>query len=1228
MLKLQKIELLGFKSFADRTEITFKDGGIAAIVGPNGCGKSNISDAISWVLGEQSAKNLRSGRMQDVIFNGTPGRKATGLAEVHLTLVDPEGVVGTGEVVVSRRLFHSGESEYLLNGRACRLRDVQEIFLGTGLGPDAYAVIEQGRVGQILSSKPYELRALIEEAAGVSKFKAKRKLAWAKLESSRQNLSRVNDILEEIGRQLNSLKRQAARARRFTELREEMRAQLRSVLLNHYNDKEQEAVRIALELGMLNHSLQERVALAESREKEQRELHRLYEEEEAGLRRAAEERSALRLSAERARSQVTAQGQQMRYLETRIEEALGEETRAGVRLENLQSERQSCVSFLTEIQNEMETLAGQLSEFESRFQGCQNNLKEKDRKLGQLREEMLEAVGQCATLRNQVLQLEQFLTTTERQMERTEGERRSAEAEREAAAGRGEEINAGVVRQRQEVESIAARRKSLEESLRGSKEDESRRRGELEQLRSGLAAASARMVSLQEILSRRAYSTETVKRLFETHSSENNGSAEHHPGESGQHRFEPVGVLADFIEVDAAYERTVEEFLREELDYIVVKDWNAAKEGVRLLRTEVPGRATFLLHDGASSRPGGNENGHTAAENFESLAASFQTLEGVLGPLESRVRLTNGFASAAGTLLPKLRRCCLVADAETGRALAGQHPDWYFLTPEGDWFQGDLVTAGRADNSGPLALKRELRELTRSLTDREETVARTAQELVRLSETIEQQTAAFHSLVQEQQDAEKRMVMVERDSKEVAEERERLNRRVQVIALEMERLRGEAGRASQRLDEDREDISQRERRRLEIEAEIAAIGAAMVDLEAAREEAHRQATESRSRLAALEERHRASADALVRMERDLAELSERLSALRRQCEEWGRQKAGYEESNQRLEREAAEAVERSEELALKLEEMEKSYQQRRLRLAALEEELQSHRRELEEAREKKAAAEVQLARLESELGHLKESCRNELQVEMEALAAEPSVTLSREELAAAEENYRQLKTKIENLGPINMMALEEYEECRQRHDFLEVQRQDLLDSIRDTTEAIQEIDEVSQKQFAEAFEQINGHFQQMFQLLFGGGQGSLRLTEAENPADRGVEIVAQPPGKKLQNVLLLSGGEKALTALGLLLATFRYKPSPFCVLDEVDAPLDEANIGRFTRMVQEMSLDTQFILITHSKRTMSIAPVLYGVTMEEPGVSKIVSVKFNGTAPTPAPSRELVEAVV
>ncbi|MGH9786157.1 MAG: chromosome segregation protein SMC, partial [Terriglobia bacterium] len=622
MLKLQKIELLGFKSFAERTEIAFHGDGVAAIVGPNGCGKSNISDAISWVLGEQSAKSLRSGRMQDVIFSGTPNRKATGLAEVRLTMVDPEiefapatgpSIVSNdsaaladnngrsaafhsgekpGVITVSRRLFLSGESEYLLNGRPCRLRDIQDIFLGTGLGPDCYAIIEQGRIGQILSAKSYERRALIEEAAGVTKFKARRKLAWAKLESSRQNLARINDIFEEVKRQVNSLQRQAARARRYRELLEQMRAQLRQVLASRYREREQEAVEAALELGMLQSGFAERQAGIAGCETEQQQLHRQLERDEAELRRAVEERSQLRVAAERARSQAASQAQQIGYLETRITEARAEEARLGERVEALEREREETGRVLDELWRTIESLAGELGDFESQARICQSEIQGKELRLGQLRGEMLETVQECAALRNQAAQIEQFLASTDRQIGQTRSQHASAEAMREAAAARQAESRTRLSDRQEELARLAEERRSWEESLRETREEESRLRARLEELRSELSADRARQTSLQEILSHRAYGSETVQRLFELHAARGNGAGGNgHSAavtklgmeESSAPRFAPAGVLADFVEVDPAYERVVEEFLREELAYIVVDDWPAASEGVRLL---------------------------------------------------------------------------------------------------------------------------------------------------------------------------------------------------------------------------------------------------------------------------------------------------------------------------------------------------------------------------------------------------------------------------------------------------------------------------------------------------------------------------------------------------------------------------------------------------------------------------------------------------------------------
>ena len=456
-----------------------------------------------------------------------------------------------------------------------------------------------------------------------------------------------------------------------------------------------------------------------------------------------------------------------------------------------------------------------------------------------------------------------------------------------------------------------------------------------------------------------------------------------------------------------------------------------------------------------------------------------------------------------------------------------------------------------------------------------------------------------------------------------------------MIGLELDRLRGELDRARVQLATDGGMIAEREQTRAALEAENATIVAETAQLRQKFEESRALEADLRGRLAALEERRRASAASVERLDGSLREVAARRAEIARQSEAWAGQRTEIEAGNQRLEEEITQAEQRCEILGRHIEELQAASVQLREQIAAMDQQLHEARAAVEVAREKRNEAEVHMARVQSELDHLKETCHNELQIEMDVLCVEAAnenmVLLQAEELVTAEENWRQMKTRLENMGPINMMALEEYEEAKTRHAFLEQQRQDLLDSIRDTTQAIQEIDEVCNRQFTEALGIIGAHFQETFTQLFGGGQGMLRLIQTEEMKDAseaGIEIVAQPPGKRLQSVLLLSGGEKALTAMALLLAIFKFRPSPFCILDEVDAPLDEANIGRFTQMVQLMSADTQFILITHSKRTMSVASVLYGVTMQEPGVSKIVSVRFNQHAlPAPPSSRLLAEAV-
>ncbi len=1239
MLKLQKVELFGFKSFAESTAITFQGSGITAIVGPNGCGKSNISDAIHWVLGEQSARTLRSGKMQDVLFNGTSARKSTGLAEVKLTLLDQEvrdmmesapdlahgggegeiangngtaaaKVLNGGLITVARRLFSSGESDYLMNERPCRLRDIQELFLGTGLGPDSYAIIEQGRIGQILSAKPHERRALIEEAAGITRFKAKRKLAWAKLESSKQNLARVNDILEEVTRQLNSLRRQAAKARRYKELYEQVRTELRTILANRYGQKEEEATRVALELGMLRRSVQERAEQIEEQEKLQQTAHREQELRDEEQREAAEQRSTLRLEAERARGLISSNEKQAEYLGRRLEEAGEEDDQLQGRSEAMETERAGAAGVLATVEEEKDGLTEKLRGWESRSRQCRLKLEETERRLEQLRGGMLETVGECATLRNQAGQLERYIEQNERQMAQAEAQIREMESVRTAATARQKDTGVLHSEQDQKRRLLVARQAELEETLCSGRKAEATERRELEEHRTELATQRARLSSLREILDRHAYAAETVQRLLEKKANAAGVTA----GGAAPTEFSSTGVLADFLDVEPEYERVVEEFLREELDYVVVKDWESAKRGIEVLRAEIPGRATFLLHDAVAAANPSNDTGSFPAGTVRSLA--------------SCVRFTNGFSSVPVSVLPKLERCYLVPDAEQGRLLAAQHPGFCFLTREGNWFQGALVSAGKQDSQGPLALKREFRVLTMEVEKQEVATARIVDALEQTVSRLEQQQAEMQRVTQEERECERNLMLAERDLREATGETERAAERVTLGTLERERLRAEAERSAEQLEKDRTAITEREAARAEMETETSDLADLMVQLSKAREVAQDLEGEQRGRLAALEERRRSAAGNVERLVQGIAELASRRRELERQCEQWRSNRVGLVEANPQLELQVTEAEERSGQLAARLAELQRIGDEHRQRVAELDQRLQSMRAEVEQARERKTEVEVHLTRLQSDLDYMLQTCRNELQVELETLAGEEIPVLEAEALLAAEENHRTLKKKLDNLGPINMMALEEFEECRERHEFLDRQRQDLLEAIQDTTQAIEQIDTICNQQFREALEEVGANFQQMFTRLFGGGQGMLRLMEAEDPNNAGIEIVAQPPGKRLQSVLLLSGGEKAMTAIALLLAIFRYKPSPFCVLDEVDAPLDDANIGRFTEIVQEMSADTQFILITHSKRTMGMASVLYGVTMQEPGVSKIVSVRFEaGKATTIPGSRLLAEAV-
>jgi chromosome segregation protein len=1243
LFKLKKVELLGFKSFADRTRLEFADG-VAAVVGPNGCGKSNLSDSISWVLGEQSARMLRGERMADVIFNGTSTRPPTGLAEVSLTLIDPEytgapagkllhvvappeeevqaelpieadptgesiepempGSNGhgatshkakhilrhrAGEIVVTRRLFRSGESEYLINGEICRLRDIQDLFMGTGLGPESYAIIEQGRIGQILSSKPSDRRAIIEEAAGVSKFKSRKRLAEAKLESSRQNLARITDILEEVIKQVNSLKRQAGKARRYREMHEELRGRLKVVLTSRLLTLENECHRLHDELAIL----QDKCSLAGQQlaelEREQKSVTLRHEELEARLTQSRELLAQGELEQQRLGSRLEQIHHQVQSLDARLAESTAENGVLQAQLGSLEEESSELTNRADQLGREWTMAREEATELLTQKTGLSSQVSDGEADVEAARQALLGAVSAAADLRNQLVQVEENGLGLDRQIKRTETEKLGTEQEHGRLAMELDAVGSDHTRGESNLAALIQSVSKTSKQLDRAREDESTNRAQLETLRQENSGVLARKQALEESLARHAYTSESVRKLLSIHHVDNG------------HSFRPMGLLADFVEVSPGYEEVVEDFLKHDLECVVVEGHAEARSGIALLKSEGTGRSTFFVTQVGSN---GHSNGHSDPE--------VHSAPGVVANVRDLVRFESRLGLNGDLPLPALQNAYMVEDTAAAERLALQYPDYHFLAPSGEHYHHRLVTGGRGAGAGPLALRRDFRELERRANDLESTVRTAEAALTEQSTLVARLDELLRTLTAEKLEAEKKAILANEKLRQTREACDRAAERLRALkgeatALEEERRAVLEREASLRSQLETANTEQKQR-----EIQIEQTTNLLRDLRGQLDRITHENAQAQARASALEERTRAVETERVRVAAQSDEVRARLARMSEQCGGWREEQKRLAEEGEAVQSRRTELEIEQQAARLDLTNLDQESQLVKERRDTLGPSIDAARATFEGYREKRSETEIGIARAESDHAHQAQQCRDELNTESVQLLAEltPDSALSGEFLQAAEEELRALKAKIEALGPVNMMALEELQEAEERFTFLETQRQDLLVSIEDTAQAIREIDEVSRRQFIEAFQAINKNFAESFRTLFGGGIGEMRLSDDSDP-DSGLDIVAQPPGKRLQNVLLLSGGEKALAALALLIAVFRFTPSPFCILDEVDAPLDESNVDRFTRLISQMSQQTQFILITHNKRTMEIAKLMYGVTMEEPGVSKLVSVRFD-----------------
>jgi chromosome segregation protein len=1284
LLKLRKVEIVGFKSFCERTVVTFSGSGTTCIVGPNGCGKSNVVDAISWVLGEQSHKSLRAERMADCIFNGTTRRAPLGLAEVTITMEDPElaeaarfvmesaasdsatdsvvpldenaessGLTDTtteilaldpalppdsqgavpdgsalspaepdgkfkrkkksadkpvlamkpGEVVVSRRLYRSGQSEYLINGRVGRLRDIQEMFMGVGLGPDSYAIIEQGRIGLILSTKPMERRAIIEEAAGVTKFKTKKRLAEAKLESSKVNLSRVNDIVVEVEKQLGSLKRQAAKARRYSEIRDQMRGIVRQMLAGKARELDAEAERVSKQLEELTAAELERATTIQQQEGEQDRLNQRIYELDAEIR---QNQNALNLTA----LEVDRSENRIAFNRQRAEELSGRQAQVNVQLaqataQAVEWESRSALQIqaVTMLREESGTLTARVEELSKRAESRATQISESEARIAALRRSSSEAGESLLRLHGEQKQAEEALVHQAEALRKLEANEHDLLETSMRARDDAESAAFDYESATSQVNALKQNAAELQAKLAGFREQRDALSKEAGALRDSLAGVRARHSTLTQILNDRSYTADAVQKLF----------AANERGSS--HDFRAVGVLADYAEVEEQHEAAIEQYLRDELEYVVVETYDHARAGVSMLRDEVGGRATFFVDS--------LRNLHLSSD-YEPIV-NFRPEDGVISRLDKLVGFRDPLGAAAKQFLPRLRSAYLTESALAAEKLSKENSQYAFVTPDGTCYHGRMVTGGRPDEVGPLGMKRELRALDSEVLHLEHQMSEKHAALESIAAELLSTEQALAEINEKQRVAEREAISAMHRHSQMQGELARLGLELTICQNELSRIRQDVESARQRAERAKSQHAAAALSRAEADAESSRLAEALVQLRGSIQSEQNELATARAEFAAMGERLMAAEALSARLSEERAELGRRETALQQQVTS--------------ILSETSALAKQSEDLALQLEglrgeklrlelrqrELEQEWDAARTRVAQMEDHLRIGRQSLQELREVRSHAEVDRAKNDSDRQHLRETCMSEVNAQPEDLIATEAAFMSGDELAIAETNYREMKQRIESMGPVNMMALEEYNECDQRFTFLTRERDDLLQSIADTQQAITELDLATKEKFEHAFHAINKSFSEAFHTIFGGGMAEMRLTEPDSSGDAGIDIVASPPGKRLQNVLLLSGGEKAMTALALLIAIFRYQPSPFCILDEVDAPLDEANVGRFTRLIGEMSGQTQFIIVTHNRKTMEMGSVLYGVTMQEPGVSKLVSVRWEESEPA-APKQQAAAA--
>lgn len=1173
-MRIKKLEIHGFKSFAERAVLNFGQG-ITGVVGPNGCGKSNIVDALRWCMGEMSAKHLRGRAMQDVIFSGSDSRGPMGLAEVTLTFDNdgnaPPQYAQFSEIAVTRRLHRDGTSEYLVNKVPARLRDITDLFLGTGVGTRAYSIIEQGRIGFIVSSKPEDRRSLIEEVAGITKFKARKKAAERRMESTAQNLQRVGDVVSELERQLQSLRRQAKRAEKYKELRGELRdlelhhaslETLRLMAMTKLAQSQNEAFEREA------HDAQAGIAAHESSIEADRErlleIERALQRDQAASAELDTKLAALERDLEhwrRQRDEAVARGHAARRdledAEQKLEAAKAEQEAHSVTLGHLTAS----------VEVDRERLHG-LDAAHGETQGQITSL---DAQAEALRRSAVEHIHEGARQRT-------LIAAIAKRTNELRGRLEHSTAELEDVAYR---RNVAETKARQ----LTEQRDALVSQMTDWRATLETNRAQLQHAVSAVGESDKLVRSLRDELSERRSRLESLQEIARHFEGYSDGVRSLMQPESGTTAVPGIrALITDVLDVPPELEVAVEAALGERLQYVVVDAQQVGVTAIAHLRSIAGGRSGFVP-----------------------VEPRLDNATDARGDALSRVQARPGFEAVAEYLLRDVSIVPTLDDALL--AWAQSTTPVRYVTQAGEVLDafGTLI-GGSEEGAGLLAKRREIRELEEmvaGLTERHEAGRLEHQ---RLEETRGTLAADIQRLERELHAADLERIEASKDLEAAQADMRRATDRAEVVEQERTHGRDELEQIAEEARNAEEAAQRAEAEQSEIDAQSTAL------------------TEQR---AALAEELVSRAEELTRAKVESATRTEKLTGIRAALERLGNQThelqqrihratngISYSDNNAR---ELADRIEKGSELAqetsseaLRLREAlnvaRARYDEDRAGVLAIEQQLREQRRGSESAQERLSSVRLELQRLELERKRISDHVFERHDVRIDDVLTDFHMRPAPG--ADAARKVSELDRSIKALGPINLTAIEECAEIETRYGFLVTQRDDLENALESLKRAIQRINRASRERFQEAFDAVNEMFMQVYPRLFRGGTAKLELVQSDDLLESGVEIIAQPPGKKLQNVSLMSGGEKALTATALVFAIFLIKPSPFCVLDEVDAPLDEANVGRFNEMLREISKISQFIVITHNKNTMTQADRLYGVTMQEPGMSTLVSVNL------------------